>query len=334
MIRGFEPEIVFEKIRKLNFSDGSGKTKQFAFFSNGRTISFCASHLPDRLKAWLISFCCSILGIEYRLLTVPDGVVDIRVKNNIRLNYRSGPGELSSIKIALPSIFRPGNLAREIAARKLLAKNNSNMPVPVIRKYDRGRLEWFEEEYVAQQAQSKSVSKQQFLRFHAEDFYRPFARSRPIGNMLRVWSVDVSDILCVFREAGTSATFDARQTWPVALVHGDLNSGNMMVDKDGRLFLADLEKAGRGPIAWDLRKLYLSEPELVLKALGSVGVASDVNPEIQMKVALSVQLIDARRMESALNEYNSRHLSKGADEIARKRARKERELLSMIGSDV
>ena len=106
-----------------------------------------------------------------------------------------------------------------------------------------------------------------------------------------------------------------------------------MVDKDGRLLLADLEKAGRGPIAWDLRKLYLSERDLVLKALGLLGGASDLKPEVQMKVALSVQLIDARRMASSWNEYESRHLSKGDAEIARKRTRKERALLSMIGSD-
>jgi len=333
LIRGFEAAVVANNIRKLSLSGDSGKTKQFAFFGNGRAVSLREGSLQGRLTLWIASRCCSMFGIRYSLMTLPESIVSIRVKNNIRLNYRTGAGVIRPVKIALPSLFRSGNLSREVAARNILSKMNSKVLVPEIGTYDQSGLEWFEEQYVDHKFSTKSYRIRTFLRLHATNLYKPSARPRPLEQMLRIWDIDASNLQHIFHEAGANEVVDTSKTWPLALIHGDLNPGNMVLDKENKLFLVDLEKTGRGPVAWDLRKLCLTEPGLVIGVLKSLQCASDLKPEIQMKVALSVQLIQERRLTTALNDYESKHLSRSDMKIAKKRARRERALLSMIGSD-
>jgi thiamine kinase-like enzyme len=64
----------------------------------------------------------------------------------------------------------------------------------------------------------------------------------------------------------------------VSLLHGDLSTGNLVAGRDGRLIVVDWERGTRGPVAWDLKKLYRRAEQLVLDVLRELTPAADLEP--------------------------------------------------------
>jgi hypothetical protein len=333
LIRGLKPEVIAGKIRKLGLGHGQAAAdRKFIFFADGLSRAFDGDTLAGRVGLEAYSRLYRALGRAFDILPFPREIIDIRVKNSIRLNHRSPTGEIRSVKIALALPLRPGNLAREIAARHILKRNDAKVPVPRLLRYDQSHLQWLEEEYIDQGEAPKSARIRDFLKFHADGFYRVSARPRPLAQTLRQWNVTPTEIEGVLREAGHREPTDFGGTWPIALIHGDLNAGNMMADRENRLYLVDLERFGRGPMCCDLRKLYLSEPDLVLDVLRANTSASDMKPELQMKVALSVMLLSERRREKSPHQRRGRHGAKKGRDLELERSGREKLLLSMIAS--
>src|SRR5262249_45442410 len=106
------------------------------------------------------------------------------------------------------------------------------------------------------------------------------------------WS-ELGDILS---EAGAKMPDGAEEgTWPVSLLHGDLSPGNMIVGRDNQLFIIDWEKCGAGPVAWDLKKLFLSEQHLVCQLLQALNGPGDLEPRAQINLVVAVEIVHRRR---------------------------------------
>ena len=142
LIRGKDAALVFHKIQSLDVMSGSpAGERRFLFLADGTARAFDWRVMPDRIRFWIVSHFHALRGIGFRVLPVPRQVIDIRVKNNIRLNHVTALGEIVPVKMAIASRTRPGNLAREIAGRRLLHCANPVVRVPRLIRYDRSRLE-------------------------------------------------------------------------------------------------------------------------------------------------------------------------------------------------
>ena len=257
----------------------------------------------------------------------------IRIKNNARLIYRDiKSGRTLTAKIALRSAVTTGCLAREIRARKFLARKNISIPVPILVRYDSPRMRWMEEEYIEADERASNAQKSElFLVHHALSLYAPMVRSRPLQNSLRRFHVSWSELQDIFAEAGTETPDAAKEgAWPISLIHGDLSTGNMMVGSDGRLFVIDWEKCKTGPVAWDLKKLFLSDDLLVCELLRALSRPDDLEPTSQMHVAIAMELAQRRR------DYKrklAQHIDQGKerDFAMRLISAREKNLLAAIG---
>jgi hypothetical protein len=230
----------------------------------------------------------------------------ISIKRNARLTFPKPGGGTLAGKIGLPSNHRwpSGSLAREIKARKLLARLGNPVPVPTLIRYDRKRLSWLEEQYVAETMSiSDSHKWKLFLIRYAVCLYSSTARSRPVSVFLRRMRVNISGLEDVFREIGVAMPNGIEgASWPVALLHGDLGPSNMILDVDGNFFLIDWEKCVPGPIASDLARL--ARQAGLIQSIGGVLRAlsdpADLTPKAQLQVALALRLIKSRRKYSTL----------------------------------
>src|SRR5690242_6051856 len=152
----------------------------------------------------------------------------VEIKHNARLIFPdpSREGRLITAKIALPWRNRPGNLAREIKARKLLTRCNLQVPVPKLLRYDTKKLQWLEEECISEnRANSDSDKVNLFLGRYAVRLYAPAARSHHISLLLRRFQIGMSQLLDVLGETGNQIPrFDEGATWPVSLLHGDIGA--------------------------------------------------------------------------------------------------------------
>lgn len=240
---------------------------------------------------------------------------DIVIKNNARLAYsESHPspdmrGRVSA-KIALPSEYRSGSLAREIRARRFLKRCAASPPVPMLFDYDQKKLRWIKEEFIAVDKMiSASEKALTFLDCYACEFYFSFARSRPLQLSLRMAGIAFEDIQEVLKESGASISGKLETlTWPVAMVHGDLTPGNMIAAQNGGLVVVDWEKFGRGPVARDLTSLYKFHPRRTLDVLGAISQSNDLSPLLQMQVAFAMELVALRRNHANMLSYFERHL--------------------------
>jgi len=240
-------------------------------------------------------------------LSLPDAAIFI--KNNTRLIYRDcKSGRSLTAKIAIKSDRRSGSLAREIRARKLLA--HSSVPIPALLRYDSPRMRWLEEAYIeADEGISNAEKSEAFLRHHAQFLYAPMVRSRPLKSSLSRFRISWSELRDVFCEAGTKMPEGIEEgTWPVSVLHGELSTSNMVVGRDGRLFLVDWEKFRTGPVAWDLKNLFLSNKCLVYEVLQALSKPTDLAPKSQMRVAVAAEIVRRRRdRESKLAMHVSRN---------------------------
>jgi hypothetical protein len=225
------------------------------------------------------------------------GIV-LQIKRHARLVFPdpSREGRLITAKIGLP-FKNKGCLAREIKARKLLARWGVQVPVPELLRYDVRRVWWLEEEYIPENKTITDSDKLKlFLTRYAIRLYAPTVRSCPVSISLRRFHIAMSQLRDVLREAKTEIWgTDEEVTWPMALLHGDVGASNMIVDQDDRFFLVDWEGCTTGPVAWDLIRLFQREPELVHNILRDLGQPSDISPANQIHVLSAVKLIRGRR---------------------------------------
>ena len=223
----------------------------------------------------------------------------VEIERNVRLIFPDPSRKYHRItaKIALPWQRRNGCLSREIKARKWLASHEALVQTPKLLRYDTKKLQWLEEEYIAA---SKTVSDSDkaklFLDRYAVRLYATATRSRPISRLLRRLQISMSQLVDVLGETGNEIPgLDEGATWPVSLLHGDLGANNILVDQGGGILLVDWERLATGPVAWDLKRLFQHQPDLVHDVLRALSGPSDISPASQVHVVLAVELIRYRR---------------------------------------
>jgi thiamine kinase-like enzyme len=306
LVRGRQFDDVALRVERYCAGQTIPRRTRWLLFSNGLSVRVGQLFSPRVLiRAIRLSIRCG----WPRVIRLPDGTKRFYVKNNIRL-VRAAPagktpryGQTFSTKIGLPSDFRKGSVAREIAARRFLSQQNLSQLSPVMLAYDKRHREWLEEEWIDIGKSAVRPNAAEFLGHHAESFYSNFTRSRPIEEFLTRSRIPVEDIEVSLNAGGGAPVHIAGKTWPVAFTHGDLSSGNMVIDQTGRLFMVDWEDFGKRPIAADLASLYmsgdLSDRATVRELLVSLGQPDDVNPELQMRIAFAVRLALLRRKRTA-----------------------------------
>ncbi len=241
------------------------------------------------------------------LLRLPASVDTLRVKNNARLfcRDRSGGGPAVTVKIGLESVSRGGSLAREIKAHKLLCGDRrEGISIPRLVRYA-PNLTWLVEEFVQRCPERDREAKAElFLRRDAKHLYAPFVRSRAVSLFLRGNGIAADEVVELFASAGTTLPKSVLSaTWPVALLHGDLSEGNMIATREGKLYVVDWEKFRRGPVAWDMRKLFHILPREVHALLNSLLGDHDLDADMQMRIVSAAELILVARKRAKKITY-------------------------------
>ncbi len=266
----------------------------------------------------------------------------LKIKNNAQLVYSDTSGKtgatdrrLVSAKIGLPSEWRTGSLAREIKARQILRDSDAaSFSMPTLHGYDRQSLTWLAEEFIDADPQvSPDQRSAIFLDKQATRFYKQFARPRPIAAFLRKTGIAPETVQQLLDDATvTLGPAHSTDTWPVSLTHGDLSTGNMIASHDGRLYIIDWEKFGRGPIAWDLRKLYRNSVTSVLDVLQKTSAEGDVAPAMQMRLVFAVELAVLRRDRDQRLAYLRRHAGLSRTASLRRVQDQDRTLRDLIAA--
>ncbi len=256
---------------------------------------------------------------------------DIRIKNNARINYFDlEHGRQLTAKIALGSRGRKQSLAREIKARRILQRIAPDLLLPRIVEYDKRDLRWIIEEYIeAEHRRTEGGGVEIFLRDIAQKLYRPSLRSQPAATWLKRRGIVLSDLHEVLKEFDLIADEDASTpigNWPVALLHGDLSQGNMIVGKDRNVRLVDWEKFSSGPVVWDLRKLILVAPPSSEQLLLTLSGPEDMTPTRQIRLVLAAELLRRRRTRQESKRHLMSNLGQSACEAEIIVAARERKL--------
>jgi len=296
-IRGKPLSLIRETLETLRAEVGSGRSRTFILSAGG--VGFPVRKLLTSWGAQRILL-KSLRGGKPALLRLPTAIASFRIKNNARLFYADGAGEsrMRAAKIGLASQNRSGSLAREIKAHRLMARNRGKAaPIPQLLRYDTSKLSWLVEEFVERCPQLDRGQKAElFLSRYAQHLYTPFVRSRPVSSYLQTNRISVNALSKVFARAGSKLPKDVvSATWPVALLHGDLSEGNMIATRERELYLVDWEKFRRGPVAWDMRKLFDLCPHPVRALLDSLSERRDLDPDMQMRIIFAAELILAAR---------------------------------------
>jgi len=239
---------------------------------------------------------------------LPFLVNSIIVKNNLRL-FGCGEKQNLSVKLALSGLKRAGCLRREIKARRLLTETlRPSFGVPNMSRYDRQNGRWIAEDMVIQTKGGRPLAEE-FIQDHALAFYRSTSRLHCVSGR-KVHGLCVSEIIRYLPKRGCRLDLDnvLRAKWPIALCHGDLSPDNMMRNQQGKLFVADWEKACVMPVAADLRKIYTRCPQVrsdVLRTLGALCApeTNAVLPEIQMALVLAADIALSNRNRDVMVQY-------------------------------
>jgi hypothetical protein len=328
-IRGIPMSTIRARMRTFCSEAGFAGGRLYILLANGSTLSFRDLLRKSKARRELSeSLRLGRLGILWLAISE----ASISIKNNARLIYTDQKsGRHLTAKVALPSFTRSGCLAREIKARRLLAIGKFPIPVPALIRYDSPGLRWIEEEYIEATEHDRPGEKCRLFLRHAQSLYAPLVRSRPLQAWLRRLHISWSELHDVFAEAGAALPEIAEtRTWPVSLLHGDLSTGNMIIGRDGRLFLIDWEKCGIGPIAWDLKKLFLSEAHLVHEVLCALSGPSDLAPSSQMHIAIAIEILLRRRDRQRKLMHHVHHGGKKRDFALRLLSARDENLLAVI----
>lgn len=332
MIRGIPRRDIRDCLIRVQDELGGGRNTTYAITASGLGLP---------LREWVVSLTniwLLLRGLMRGLplfVRLPAARARVNVKNNLRISYQGLPSdEWRSLKAGLKTSVRSGVMAREIRVRRLLSVGAPDLAVPRLLGYDRGSLLWFKEGFVERGREKKAEKMRAFLAEFATGLYGPFARSRPVGAYLSRAGVAWSEIEAVYREADRELPSTIQTaTWTCSLIHGDLSTGNMMVDRDGRLFVIDWEKAHIGPIAWDLRKLALHDIARIADLIGTICQPEDLIAAAQIRTALALDLVLWRRgaLDGAALRVRRGISQRRVEEKLRKR---ESEILDAIRTNI
>jgi hypothetical protein len=285
-VRGKTASVVVDRLREFDAHVGSGARHTQIVFSDGTGSS------PPELLRTPALWWRFIRKLRYGLPTVvrircPEA--KLRVKNNLRIIFTSPEdGSRLAAKIGLPSDLRRGCLSREIRARRMPAAGG--IAHPRIVRYGE-ELWWFVEEFITADRGVLRRGRVAAFLARAPEFYARTCRPRPLGRSIRQYGFTFKAIQEVFRSAGVSLADSCESsTWPVALIHGDVGPGNIIVDTAGRLVLVDWELFGKGAAAWDMRALSLYDRLKVQDVLRAIGSAGDLAPELQLQIVAAIEL--------------------------------------------
>ncbi len=302
-IRGKSRSVVVDRLRRFDAEAGSGAAGTYLLMSDGTGTS-----LRDLVRSpplwWRF-----IRKLRYGLPAVVRlrcRKAKLRVKNNMTIIFASGAGDGAKLvaKIGLPSELRRGILSREIRARRM-ASSNAAVPLhPRLVRYGK-ELWWFVEEFVAADASVLRRGRVAAFLARAPGFYGRTCRPRPLGRSIRQYGFTFAAIQEVFRAAGSNLPDSCEaSTWPVALIHGDVGPGNVMVDRAGRLVLLDWELFGKGVVAWDMRALVPYDRPKVEDVLRAIGAPGDLDPDVQLRIVAAIELGRLRqRWDRGLRYY-------------------------------
>jgi hypothetical protein len=308
----------------------SGPLRGFALtrYGHGYSLSSLAgsnaSHLAEVIALGLIG--------RVALVRLPLTADRLRVKNGIRVFFEpaaAGARPLTA-KIALPSAHRTGSLAREIAARQALVPATSGrFALPRIHRKDTTGAVWFEEDFIATGAAGEDQKVALFLGELAARIYRPGIASVPLAEALAQTGTGDAEIAALHDLPPAARQFpDA--TFTVSRIHGDLAPANMILGRDGRLYLIDWELSVQAPIACDLKKLFPYDRPGVLRLLDDLRRPGDAGARDQMRLALCCQLAGLRRDRDKRLSYLTSNRNKSLRKALALVARQEKELLAWI----
>jgi len=336
-VRGRSIDAVQTRLDAFCRSAGFPGSFLYLLLANGRCIA--VSGLVRRPRDWRALLSGLRQGFAgFLKLGIPRARVHI--KNNIRIFYRrsdrdraSGPVEVTA-KVGLPPWFGKGSLAREVRARRYVERRAASVvATPRLYRYERGTAEWLEEEYVAGRKCTEREKVDLFLTDCASRFYRSSARLRPVERSITRLGISVPDLDEVCAEVGLPiGSLSRGHYWPVGMIHGDMSPGNMMVGPTGRLILIDWELFGIGPVAWDLRSLVRFNLPLTVAVLREVSPEGSLDAEVQLQLALAMQLVLYRKDRESFLEYRRGHQRLSPSEAVERQATVEQQLLDDIKS--
>ena len=212
----------------------------------------------------------------FRVIKLPFKCDSIRVKNNIRIFGYDGDKSIT-VKIALKGDFREGNLKREIKAKNILTNRYHSKIILKTIEYDLEHWQWFMEQQIkVYKSIQKYTLAKLFIQNHAFDFYSQSVIYKSASNIfdeLQEFNIDCSNKII-----------------PLALCHGDMSTGNMLISSEGEFFLIDLEKSKYCYIVDDLIKFYVGNDNLrddIINLLDKFSTRPNViPPKIQIALAL------------------------------------------------
>lgn len=240
-----------------------------------------------------------------KLFHLPFQCNSIRIKHNLRI-FGFGPSKDLSVKIAVNSALRVGSLYREIKARKLL--NNKQLSfIPSIVEYD-PKGKWVVDELITASNNISYADKAgEFINKHALSFYQATARAKPLRRSFNLEAIKETPEIFANK-------VDLDHKWPVALCHGDLSPGNMLLDNNNQLYLVDWELAGVRPVAFDVLNIFIKYPEYrnnILAMLNDLSSEKELDSNLQIGLALANYIYDIKQnMERNINYLIGRGMEK------------------------
>ncbi len=302
-IRGKTRSVVVDRLRQFDAQAGSGAARTYILMSDG-TGTLLRELFRSPPVWWRF-----MRKLRYGLpavvrLRCPKA--KLRVKNNMTIIFASPAGDGAKLvaKIGLPSELRRGILSREIRARKMVPAGPGDTLHPRLVRYG-DELWWFIEEFVASDTSVLRRGRVAAFLARAAAFYSRTCRPRPLGRSIRQYGFTFAGLQEVFRAAGSHLPDSCEaSTWPVALIHGDVGPGNIVVNRAGGLVLLDWELFGKGSVAWDMRALVPYDRPKVGDVLRAIGVQGDLDPDVQLRIVAAIELGRLRqRWDRALRYY-------------------------------
>jgi hypothetical protein len=194
---------------------------------------------------------------------------------------------------------------------------------------DSSEAAWFEEDFIESDDVGEAQKVGIFLNEVAAVMYRHALADVTIDEALALTGTRCDD-LRTLHDLPTAARTFGEATITVSRIHGDLAPANMILGRDGRMYLIDWELSGPGPIAWDLKKVFAHDRAGALRLLDELRRPGDADARDQMRFALCCQLAGLRRDRYKRFSYLTSNRMKSRRVAQAMIARQERELLAWI----
>jgi hypothetical protein len=183
------------------------------------------------------------------------------------------------------------SLHREKTARRALSGHLANSPhiaLPALYAYGKRGM-WLTEEFVEGERATPAELEAFLTGGAALDFYGATARLRSVGHRPSTLKLlhDLTDFDPSFPR------IDERACLPVGIIHGDLQTHNLLVGSEGTFWPVDMGRANVAPIAMDLARIYRENTDIldaILALLRQLDPAGSALPaEYQFALAIVAQ---------------------------------------------